>query len=112
MEYITGIIENTINSFDFGLVISINIATYLIIKFIDEINGNKKVSIWIKRLVMILCTIILSVFYHFIDASEDKLIINSMILAPVFWSWIGKPIVGKFKVDYKKEVDDNNLETD
>lgn len=104
MEYIGGIIDNTINSFDFGLVISINIATYLIIKLIDEINGNKKVSVWIKRLVMILVSIVLSVIYHFIDNSEDKLIINSMILAPVFWSWIGKPIVSKLRVDYKKDT--------
>lgn len=107
MEHIGGIIDNTINSFDFGLVVSINIATYLIIKFIDEINGVNNVSTWIKRVVMIICTVLLSVVYHFIDPSEDRLIINSMILAPVFWSWIGKPIATLFKIDYKKSIDNN-----
>lgn len=107
MEYIGGIIDNTINSFDFGLVISINIATYIIIKLIDEINGIKKVNVWIKRLVMIIVSLVLSLTYHFINPEEDKLIINSIILAPVFWSWIGKPIANKFKIDYKNSNNNN-----
>lgn len=104
MEYIGGIIDNTINSFDFGLVVSINIATYVIIKIIDELNGENKVNVWVKRIVMLSTAIVLSVIYHFIDASEDKLIINSIVLAPVFWRWIGKPIVNKLKIDYKKDT--------
>lgn len=104
MEYINGIIENTLASFDFGLVVGINIATYIIVKILDEINGNKRVGTWIKRLVMLICSIVISIAYHFMNLSDDRLILNSMILAPVFWSWIGKPIANKLNIDYKKSL--------
>lgn len=96
------IINTTLNSFDFGLVISINIATYIIIKTIDDINGNKEVSTLVKRLIMILCCVIISVIYSIFDFCDNRLILNSAILAPVFWSWIGKYIVKKLGIDYKK----------
>jgi len=42
-------------------------------------------------------------FEFFSDLSPDlKLIINSSILAPVFWSWIIKPICKHYKLDYKQ----------
>ena len=34
--------------------------------------------------------------------SDIKLILNSAILAPVFWSWVMKPICKHFKIDYKQ----------
>lgn len=105
MEYIEEIIDITIESFDFSFCIIVNILTYIIIKLIDEINGVAKVSTWTKRLVMLCSVIVVSIIYYIVKI-DLKLIINSAILAPVFWSWIGKPICNKLNIDYRK--DDNN----
>lgn len=101
MDWVSNIIDTTLSSFDFGLVVIINIATYIVVKIIDEANGEKKINVWLKRVVLLLCTIVMTVVYHFLDGSNDKLILNSAILAPVFWSWIGKPIMKKLGLDYK-----------
>ena len=34
-----------------------------------------------------------------------KLILNSAILAPVFWSWVMKPICKFFKIDYNDNIE-------
>ena len=104
MEYISQIINITIESFDFGFCVAVNILTYLIIKLIDELNGSRKVATWTKRGVMLVAVIIISIAYY-ITGSNPKLIINSSFLAPVFWSWIGKPICDKFNIGYHN---DNN----
>ena len=104
MEYISQIINITIESFDFGFCVAVNILTYLIIKLIDELNGSRKVATWTKRGIMLIAVIVISMAYYVIG-SNPKLIINSAILAPVFWSWIGKPICDKFNIGYHK---DNN----
>ena len=105
MEYITQIIDTTIESFDFSFCVAVNILTYLIIKLIDELNGSRKVATWTKRGVMLIAVIVISIAYY-ITGNNPKLIINSAILAPVFWSWIGKPICNKLNIDYRK---DNNI---
>ena len=104
MEYISQIINTTIESFDFGFCIAVNILTYLIIKLIDEINGSRKVATWTKRSIMLISVIAISIAYY-VTGNDPKLIINSAILAPVFWSWIGKPVCDKFNIGYRK--DDN-----
>ena len=104
MEYISQIINTTIESFDFSFCVAVNILTYLIIKLIDELNGSRKVVTWTKRGVMLITVIVISIAYY-ITGSNPKLIINSAILAPVFWSWIGKPICDKFNIGYRKDDD-------
>ena len=51
---------------------------------------------------MLIAVIIISMAYY-ITGSNPKLIINSAILAPVFWSWIGKPICDKLNIGYRKD---------
>ena len=104
MEYIAQITDTTIASFDFSFCVAVNILTYLIIKLIDELNGSRKVATWTKRGVMLIAVIIISIAYY-ITGSNPKLIINSAILAPVFWSWIGKPICDKLNIGYRKDDD-------
>ena len=104
MEYISQIINTTIESFDFGFCVAVNILTYLIIKLIDELNSSRKVATWTKRGIMLIAVIIISITYY-ITGSNPKLIINSAILAPVFWSWIGKPICDKLNIGYRKDND-------
>ena len=104
MEYISQIINTTIESFDFGFCVAVNILTYLIIKLIDELNGSRKVATWTKRVVMLIAVIVISIAYYF-TGNNPKLIINSAILAPVFWSWIGKPVCDKLNIGYRKDDD-------
>ena len=99
MEILNNIIETTLNSFNFTYCIVVNLLTYMIIKLVDEAR-KCKTNVWIKRIILFF--VISStggVYYVF---NEDvKLILNSAILAPVFWSWLMKPLCKKFKIDYK-----------
>ena len=108
MEYLNQIIQTTISSFDFSFCVVINIFTYIMIKVLDDINGDKHVNTWIKRLVFLLVTVVVSLLYHFAKM-DDKLILNSAIISPVFWSWIVKPIMIKLGIDYRKKIDENNV---
>lgn len=104
MEFLNNIIETTINSFDFTYCIIVNILTYIIIKLLDEANGEKQLSIWSKRLVMFISVIVVGIVYAIIG-TDLKLMFNSAILAPVFWSWVMKPICVKLDIDYKQIKD-------
>ena len=99
-EIINNIITTIISSFDFAYCISVNILTYLIIKIIDSLNGNKIVSTWSKRIVLLVVIFSTGVIYNLIGC-DNKILLNSAILAPVFWSWIIKPICKYFRIDYK-----------
>lgn len=101
MEVINNIIQTTLESFDFAYCIVINILTYFIITIINEKRNHKDLTTWGKRRVLILIIILLSVLYY-ISGTSLRVIINSSILAPVFWSWILKPICKHFKIDYKQ----------
>lgn len=105
MEYISDIINTTLQSFDFSFCISVNILTYIIISIAEDINGKKRVKTWSKRIILFGSIIFFSVLYYLIGI-ESKLILNSAILSPVFWSWILKPICNKCNIDYKKDIDD------
>lgn len=101
-EIVYNAINTTLNSFDFSFCIVVNILTYSIIKVLDEVNGDKKVPTWTKRGVL-LCSIVFIGLIYSAFGSDNKLIINSSILAPVFWSWIAKPIMKKLNIDYKQD---------
>lgn len=99
-EIINNVITTVISSFDFAYCISVNILTYLIIKLIDSLNGKKVISTWSKRIVLLIVILSTGVLYNLIGC-DNKILLNSAILAPVFWSWIMKPICKHFKIDYK-----------
>lgn len=100
MEYISDVIQTTLSSFDFSYCISVNILTYIAIRIISE-RKNKVISTWNKRKILVINIILMSIIYYIIG-EHTKLIVNSSILAPVFWSWIMKPICKHFNIDYKK----------
>lgn len=97
---IEDIIKTTIDNFDFSMCIAINVATYIVIKAIDELNGDKPVPRWLKRIIFILCSIIITAIYVLIGV-DKKIVLNSIIIAPISWSWVFKPICKKLGVDYK-----------
>ena len=103
-EIITNIINNTISSFDIPFCITINIATYLIVSIINDIKQTTKLTTWNKRVIFLFVSIIIGTIYCLLG-SDYRTILNSVILAPVSWSWIFKPICAKLKIDYNnKEV--------
>lgn len=99
MEFITSAIDTTINSFDFSFCITVNILTYIIVTSINSYK-HTNINIWYKRIILCFSILIVGSVYY-ISNTDVKLILNSAILSPVFWSWIMKPICKKFKVDYK-----------
>lgn len=101
MEIIYDTIQTTLNSFDFAYCIIVNILTYLIINIINSRNGNIDMKMWSKRIILLLCIVIVGCFYYF-TGSDIKLVLNSAIITPVFWSWIIKPVCKYFKIDYKQ----------
>ena len=89
-------------NFDFSYMLSVNALTYIIIKIIDDLNGDKAVSVLIKRIVLLISIIIIAIVYEYLNYENTIKLINSSILAPVAWSWIIRPIFNKFKLGYKK----------
>ena len=91
-------ISNTLASFDFSFCIIVNIATYLAIKLLEEFNVFA--TKWWKRLILIISTILIGLIYYLLNV-DTKLLFNSAILAPVFWSWVFKPICKYYNIDYE-----------
>ena len=103
--HIDNIINGLISLFDFAYMLGINIITYIFIQIWDNLNGEKFLTTWQKRLMMLLATVISLVAYKICHYDNNIVLFNSTIAAPVFWSWVLKPILTKFGIGYKK-VDD------
>jgi hypothetical protein len=97
------VINQIINNFDFTYMLSINILTYTIIKIIDECNGDKIVKPIYKKLILLLSSIILFTLNITLTDINYNVLINSTIAAPVFWSWVVKPILNKYNLNYKNK---------
>ena len=100
IEIITNSIQTTVSSFDFSYCIIVNILTYIVITTINNRNGHKDLTTWSKRSILLLVILFTGGIYMLLDY-DVKTLINSAILAPVFWSWIMKPICKRFKIDYR-----------
>lgn len=108
-EIITNIITTTSTSFDFTFCAIVNITTYVVIKFINEAKPTFKLTTWTKRAVFLIVSILIAIVYYIIG-SDTKVLFNSILLAPVSWSWIFKPICKHLKVDYShKDNTTNNI---
>lgn len=105
-EIISNIINNTISNFDIAFCIIVNIATYLTITSINNIRKNNKLTTWNKRIIFLVVSFIIAIIYCIIG-SDYKIIFNSLILAPVSWSWIFKPVCNKFNIDYNSKTKNN-----
>ena len=98
MEIISSVIQTTLASFDFAYCVTVNILTYLIITGLAK--KDKSLPKWGKRLVLIIDVLVLGIIWY-VATKDIRLVLNSAILAPVFWSWVMKPICQYFKLDYK-----------
>ena len=81
-----------INSFDFGYMFSVNVLTYLIIKTIDYLNGDKSVPTWLKRTIAVISGLILALIIVLMSGFTPSLL-YSFILSLVSWDTIFKPLL-------------------
>lgn len=94
------IVDILIGSFDWGYMLSVNVLTYFVIKTIDSMNGPKKVPVWLKRVIAIVCGIILGLL---VVGEYSNILLYSFILSLVSWDALFKPLIKKLKgADYKK----------
>ena len=92
MEQLVGhFVELFSTHFDLSFMLCVNVLTYILIKAIDDINGDKSVGCFA-----------IAAGYIAGGYKNTTILINSAILAPVAWSWIFKPILKKIGVDYKQ----------
>lgn len=98
------IIDAILNNFNFGLIISINVLVYLLIKVSDLISKQHSPK-WLKIVVTILSSILLGIVYWRAANISVDVIISSCISAPLIWDWVLKPILQRFKVDYANKVE-------
>lgn len=102
MDFIEKILDLIVSNFDFSYMITINVLTYIIIKSLDYLNKDKNVKTITKRIVLVISIIIVTVSYILTDYQDYTVLINSAICAPVFYSWILRPILIKCNIGYKK----------
>lgn len=95
------IIQQILDNFDVAYMLAINILTYIIIKTHEYFNGAIKIVTWTKRLYLVISIIIVTCLYVLFDNISNRVLINSAIAAPVFWSWVLKPIISRTKFDYR-----------
>lgn len=97
MEQIFNLI---LSSFDFGYTLSVNILTYLCIKFIDSMNGDRAVPRHIKRIIAVMCGAVLASII-IAGSGYSNVILYSFVLSLVSWDVIFKPLLKYFKnLDY------------
>lgn len=97
------IFEQIVNQFDFAYMLAVNILTYIVIKIVDNFNGDDKVPLLQKRIILILSIAIVTSIYFVFDYSNKIILINSAIATPVSWSWIFKPWFEKIGIGYKNK---------
>lgn len=108
MELIEKILDLIVSNFDFSYMIAINVLTYIIIKGLDYLNKDKNVKTITKRIVLVISIIIVTISYILTDYQDYTVLINSAICAPVFYSWVLRPILIKCDIGYKKYDDTLN----
>lgn len=80
---------------------SVIMASYLVIKFADAINGEKVVPSWLKRAVTCLVgAMLFVVFLKFTDVTIQCLMASFFAAVFVYDTAI-KAIMKKFNIDYK-----------
>lgn len=106
MNYLDTIINQILNNFDFAYMLIVNVLCFILIKIHDYLNGDgRKVATWNKRLYLVISIVVIGAVYQQAGEIKTTVLVNSAILAPVFWSWIAAPILHKFGITYKQADD-------
>lgn len=102
---IESFVKELLSHFDFAYMLIVNIVTYLVIKVIDNLNGDKAVPTWGKRTVSVISGIALGCAACYLGGDKITLF-YSFFVSLVSWDIIFKPLLKKLgdKIDYKKDA--------
>lgn len=101
MEYIQLIIEKLMENFDFPYMLTVVVLTYILVKIWDRINGDNPVKSIYKKLTLLFSIVFIGGIYILLNYENKIALLNSAILAPIFWNYVIKPIFKLLKIDYK-----------
>lgn len=105
MDVVSKILDSIFSSIDLVYMLAVNISTYLVIKLIDELNGEKAVPVYAKRVITLVTGAAIGVIVYALGGNAIT-IFYSFILSIVSWDVVFKPILHKFKnLDYKGNRD-------
>lgn len=96
-------VKELLSKFDLAYMFAVNVATYIIIKVIDNLNGEKIVPTYLKRIIAFIIGAVIA--FAVISFGTDKtIILYSFILSLVSWDILFKPILNIIgdKFNYKK----------
>lgn len=97
--------EKLFGIFSLEYMFSVIVASYLVIKLVDVLNGKKAVPSWMKRLITCLVgTILFMAFVEFTDITVQCLI-ASFFSAVFVYDIAIKVIIKKLNIDYRKYAD-------
>lgn len=103
MEVVDKVFDLLAANIDFAFMLSVNVLTFLLIKFADEKNKQKKVTRFLKRLITLLAGALLAVPLVLLNALEVKVALYSFVLSLVSWDGLFKHIIKKWGIGYKDE---------
>lgn len=96
MDIQENIINQILNSLDFGFIFCVNLVTYLVIKFFEEVN-NKKITRILKRIITFISGIVIGFLVLKINEDTKPVIIfYSFFFSLLSFDYIFKPILNKF----------------
>jgi hypothetical protein len=96
-------VKELLSKFDLAYMFAVNVATYIIIKVVDNFNGEKIVPTYLKRIIALIVGIIIA--FAVVSFGADKtIILYSFILSLVSFDVLFKPILNIIgdKFNYKK----------
>lgn len=88
--------------FSVGYMFSVIVASYLVIKLVDAVNGNKVVPSWAKCLVTCIMGIILFVVFYLFTEETLECLITSFFAAVFVYDKAIKLLIEKFNMGYRK----------
>lgn len=103
MEVVNKIFDLLAANIDFAFMLSVNVLTFLLIKFADEKNKQKKVSRFLKRLIALLSGVALAVPLVLLNGLEIKVALYSFILSLVSWDGLFKHVIKKLGIGYNEQ---------
>lgn len=95
------LIEKIFEVFSLEYMFSVIVASYLVIKLMDSLNGDKSVPTWLKRLVTcVIGTLLFVVFKKYTEVTVQCLTASFFSAIFVYDTAI-KAILKKLNIDYK-----------
>lgn len=94
--------EKLFDIFSLEYMFSVIMASYLVIKLVDAINGEKVVPTWMKRVITFIVGVILFVVFMKFTDETVQCLMASFFSAVFVYDTAIKVIIRKLNIDYRK----------